>query len=227
MYPCFVLSFHRMTRLPNMSSPTMEELRRQVNKLAPWYQAINLGGVWTRRSGPSSLDTWRSLRRLLPSSLEGCRILDLGCNAGLFCIEAGREGAIVVGLDRSAHFIKQALFIRKCLGAHLSIQYRRCDLATVDFLRWGRFDCVLALSVLHHVGRDEFDRPSDETEEVQKRVVRDLTKCTRKVIVRCRQAPGTSSRHFDRLFTAAGFRHTAQLQESGSRSMVVYQMPLA
>lgn len=79
--------------------------------------------------------------------LDGLRILDIGCGAGLLCEPLTRLGAQVVGIDPSATNISVAQLHAE--RSHLSIDYRCTTLEEVDIRE--RFDIVLAMEVVEHV----------------------------------------------------------------------------
>jgi 2-polyprenyl-6-hydroxyphenyl methylase / 3-demethylubiquinone-9 3-methyltransferase len=79
--------------------------------------------------------------------LEGLRILDIGCGAGLLCEPLTRLGARLSGVDPSASNIAAAwLHADK---AQLSIDYRCSTVEQMDGRE--RFDIVLAMEVVEHV----------------------------------------------------------------------------
>ena len=70
---------------------------QQIKNLSPWYQTIDLDGeITTDYSKTYGKDVsgevcWRKIKTLIPESLEGKRILDIGCNAGYYCIQSSIE----------------------------------------------------------------------------------------------------------------------------------------
>jgi tRNA (mo5U34)-methyltransferase len=134
---------------------TRQELVEEVERLRPWFHAIELPhGVWTKResAGTEPADhpagTWEVVRRQLPS-LAGKSVLDVGCGAGFYSVEAKRLGAArVLGVDARQHEIRQALLVRRALG--LDIELRRQSVYSLSPARIGRFDVVLALGLIYH-----------------------------------------------------------------------------
>jgi 2-polyprenyl-6-hydroxyphenyl methylase/3-demethylubiquinone-9 3-methyltransferase len=83
-----------------------------------------------------------------PPSLDGLRMLDIGCGGGLLCEPLARLGASMVGADPSANNINAARLHAGRGG--LAIDYR---VATAEALAEAgeRFDVVLAMEVVEHV----------------------------------------------------------------------------
>jgi 2-polyprenyl-6-hydroxyphenyl methylase/3-demethylubiquinone-9 3-methyltransferase len=79
--------------------------------------------------------------------LEGLRILDIGCGAGLLCEPLTRLGARLSGVDPSASNIAAA-WLHADKG-QLSIDYRCSTVEQMDGRE--RFDIVLAMEVVEHV----------------------------------------------------------------------------
>ena len=160
-------------------------IRSGITGYQQWYQHVDFGGGveahvttpprWEpdpNRDANAGLDRWnRIIRRNLPD-VSGMRVLDLGCNVGLYSIELARMGAReVIGVDRDlgirqrtgslprvdlvsqAEFVKQALELRE--GASFPVTYRAIDFQDhIALGQLGKFDLVLALNVLYH----ELDR---------------------------------------------------------------------
>lgn len=79
--------------------------------------------------------------------LDGLRVLDIGCGAGLLCEPLARLGAQVVGVDPSESNIAAARLHAE--RAHLSVDYRCTTVEAID--PHERFDIVLAMEVVEHV----------------------------------------------------------------------------
>ena len=99
------------------------------------------------RAGLNEVLEQPALRSLLPQSLAGLRILDLGCGFGDFARAARREGArTVVGIDVSWRMLERAA----ALTDDPAIEYRRQSVERLD-LDGDRFDLVVSSLALHYV----------------------------------------------------------------------------
>jgi len=135
---------------------TPEEIQQSLDSLAPWFHCIDLGGgvrTKTQSAGSEAVDhpaeTWDKIRRGLPTDLSGKSVLDVGCNAGFYAIEAKRRNAArVLGVDAQRHHVRQALFVRRVLD--LDIEYRRMSVYDLNRCSVGQFDITLALGLIYH-----------------------------------------------------------------------------
>lgn len=135
---------------------TREELLAGIERLRPWFHQIDLGhGVSTKvePAADEPLDhpreTWEHVRRVLPERLDGRSVLDVGCNAGFYAVEAKRRGAArVLGVDAQRHHVLQAGFVRDALG--LELDFRRLSVYDLSPRTVGEFDVTLALGLIYH-----------------------------------------------------------------------------
>lgn len=134
---------------------TREEILAGIERLGPWFQCLELpGGIRTKTTSIAgeALDNparqWKVVGACLPADLAGRSVLDVGCNAGFFAVEAKRRSAArVVGVDSQRQAIRQARFARDVLG--IDIEYRRQSLYEFG-PEDGAFDVVLALGLVYH-----------------------------------------------------------------------------
>lgn len=80
--------------------------------------------------------------------LDGLRLLDVGCGAGLVCEPMARLGAQVTGIDAAERNVRVAT--RHAEKAGLAIAYRQALPETL-VAEGERFDLVLSLEVVEHV----------------------------------------------------------------------------
>jgi SAM-dependent methyltransferase len=91
---------------------------------------------------------WPAFETLLPS-LEGSRVLDLGCGFGRFCRHARERGAAaVVGIDLSERMLERAGEQTNDAG----IEYRRSAIEDASFLP-DSFDLAVSSLALHYIER--------------------------------------------------------------------------
>jgi 2-polyprenyl-3-methyl-5-hydroxy-6-metoxy-1,4-benzoquinol methylase len=165
-------------------------IRAGISGYQQWYQHVEFGGGieahvttppnWSpapHLNEHSGLDRWNAIiKRNLPD-VGGMRVLDLGCNVGLYSIELARLGAReVIGVDRDlnirqrtgalprvnlvsqAEFVKEALELREGQVTGFPVIYKAIDFQNLsEIQKLGRFDLILALNVVYH----ELDRAPD------------------------------------------------------------------
>lgn len=129
-------------------------LRREVDRLAPWFQNIDLGhGIETAPEhflGDYPAFKFRRFAEALPDDLLGKSVLDIGCNAGFYSIEMKRRGAgRVLGIDSDDRYLDQARLATQALGFE-GIEFAKLDVYDVAALG-EKFDLVIFMGVLYHL----------------------------------------------------------------------------
>lgn len=112
-------------------------------KMAPLHKINPLRLAWIRDAACKKFD--RNPRSL--GSLQGLRILDIGCGAGLLSEPLARLGAQVTGVDPSETNIAAARVHAERSGT--LIDYRATTIEAMNNRE--RFDIVLAMEVVEHV----------------------------------------------------------------------------
>jgi tRNA (mo5U34)-methyltransferase len=127
-------------------------LQQRIQDLGPWFHNLNLNGVETAPNhylGDYPRFKWRDFQRVIPESLSGKSVLDIGCNAGFYSIEMKRRGADrVVAIDFDETYLAQARFAAEVCGA--DIEFARLSVYDVASLR-EKFDLVVFMGVLYHL----------------------------------------------------------------------------
>ena len=188
---------------------TKKELTDFV-KSRSWYQTIDFGdNIVSKGCEWCGEPAWSNMVKFLPNTLDGLRILDLGCNAGLFCIKSALMGAKeIVGIDWTGwrpkwDFEEQQVFVKKYFeqkhGKAFPITYISGKmeeiLQTQDL---GRFDYVFAIASIYYTATP------DET-------VKAISKIGKNVIVRLRDENRIAK--FTGLFKAYGYREVKVIRE--------------
>jgi spore maturation protein CgeB/glycosyltransferase involved in cell wall biosynthesis/SAM-dependent methyltransferase len=100
-------------------------------------------------------DTQRRIHWMCEAA-RGTSVLDVGCSQGLIPILLGREGKTVVGIDSSAHAIRDAE--QRLTSEPLSVR-KRVAFIEGDFTNHAfdglKFDCLIMGEVLEHLLRPE------------------------------------------------------------------------
>ncbi|WP_135467346.1 TIGR04290 family methyltransferase [Crenalkalicoccus roseus] len=169
--------------IPTRKPLDVEEIRRRVEALGPWFHNLDLGGV---RTAPGHFlydypeQKWRRFAHALPADLSGRSVLDIGCNAGFHAMEMKRRGAArVLGIDSDERYLAQARFAAEVNG--LDIEFRPLSVYDVGSLG-ERFDIVLLMGVLYHLRH-----PLLALDLVHEHVARDLLvfQCMQRGSPRC------------------------------------------
>lgn len=136
------------------NTPNPDSLRREVERLGPWFHNIDLGfGISTAPDhflGDYPRFKFERFAHALPTDLRGWRVLDIGCNAGFYALEMKRRGAdLVIGIDSDPRYLSQARLAAEALGFD-NVEFR--ELSVYDVARLGQtFDLVLFMGVLYHL----------------------------------------------------------------------------
>jgi len=208
-----------------------QELESKIKQLGAWYQKINIDGIITTKGGPysgieSAATTWKKMLNLLGSNFEGLNILDLGCNAGFYSIMAANKGAKVVGIELTKVFFRQAIFLKdfyeQLWNKKLDITYINKDILDVDFDKFGKFDCIFALSILYHIGKHKYGKGTPRTIKEQKNMVSLLSKITSKFVVRARTGKNKTPEYYNSIFRSLGFT-PSQIIPEGKRTLILYE----
>ena len=131
---------------------TSSTIRSRAEALGPWFHNMDLGGVWTAPDhflGDYPGVKFRGFAHVLPESLAGMSVLDIGCNGGFYAIEMKRRGAErVLGIDSDPDYLAQARFAAETLG--MGIEFRQMSIYDVGALG-ETFDLVIFMGVLYHL----------------------------------------------------------------------------
>ena len=119
-----------------------------------WYQAIEvLPEIWTAK--PRPMKTGPVVEAIGRANLAGRRAVDVGCNAGLYTLEAAAAGAAeAVGIDKRSESIDQAKFVRSVWSVtrpRTTVSSFKCGgvMDYMDLLR--QADAVIACCVVYHL----------------------------------------------------------------------------
>jgi tRNA (mo5U34)-methyltransferase len=131
---------------------TAVSLRQQIEELGPWFHNLRLDGIETAPHhflGDYPAVKFAAFRGILPDSLAGMTVLDIGCNAGFYSLEMKRRGADrVVGIDSDERYLRQARFVAEATGADIEFLH----MPVWEIAQLGeRFDLVIFMGVFYHL----------------------------------------------------------------------------
>jgi tRNA (mo5U34)-methyltransferase len=140
-----------------------QELEERIAAFPRWNYRFEFdGGVVTPVARPGQVNRHEQRRRyffdallsVTGGSLRGRRVLDLGCNAGLWSLRAVEAGAdFVLGVDAHLPYIEQAELVFSAKGVDRArYRFLHDDLFALG-LAGQRFDVVLCLGVMEVTAR--------------------------------------------------------------------------
>lgn len=138
------------------------ELEARIAEFPRWHYKFDFqGGVSTPIADSSRVIRHENRRRyffdallsVTGGSLEGRRVLDLGCNAGFWSLQATEAGAdFVLGVDGRQMHVEQARLVFEAKGIDPGrFRFEQANIFEHDFSE--RFDVVLCLGLLYHVSK--------------------------------------------------------------------------
>lgn len=140
-----------------------EQIERRIAEFPQWHYSFDLRGHRTPifdeknvfRHGQRRKYFMDPTVRYFGGSLEGKRVLDLGCNAGfwsLACVEAGCD--FVLGIDGRQTHVDQANFVFEVKEIRDDgYRFIRGNIQEMDLRQFGQFDIVLFLGLMYHINR--------------------------------------------------------------------------
>jgi SAM-dependent methyltransferase len=138
------------------------ELQERIAEFPRWHYRFEFeGGVSTpvvdlgrvNRHAQRRRYFFDALLQVTGGTLEGRRVLDLGCNAGWWSLQAIEAGAdYVLGVDIRQMHIDQANLVFEAKGIDATRhRFEQGDVFTRDF--GDGFDVVLCLGLMEHIAR--------------------------------------------------------------------------
>jgi 2-polyprenyl-3-methyl-5-hydroxy-6-metoxy-1,4-benzoquinol methylase len=139
------------------------EIKEKIASFPHWHYQFDLKGNLTpifkkthvKRHAQRKKHFFDPLVRLFGGSLEGKRVLDLGCNAGFWSLCAAQAGCdYVLGIDGRKMHVDQANFVFETKDVEReSYDFFLGDIFEMDLGRFGTFDVVLCLGLMYHVSK--------------------------------------------------------------------------
>ena len=125
-----------------------------IKNMEPWFHNIHLpGGETTAPNHPLGdfpSYKWEVIDHYLPEDLTGCKVLDIGCNAGYYSVKCALKGATVTAIDIDPHYLNQAKWVVNLFNLQERIKFYRMQVYDLVKMDW-EFDIVLFLGVFYHL----------------------------------------------------------------------------
>lgn len=138
-------------------------IRAKIDSYPRWHYEFELRGEKTPVHPPTRANAHRQrmryfldpLMEVCGGSLKGKRVLDLGCNAGFWALEALERGAdFVLGIDGRDMHVDQAEFVFEVKEIDSSkYKFEEANIFDFDYSSWDKFDIVLCLGLMYHINR--------------------------------------------------------------------------
>lgn len=132
----------------------MKNIENQIKDLEPWFHNVHLPkGQQTAPHhflGDFPAFKWNEIKHEIPQNLEGCKVLDVGCNAGFYSIKLAQRGAHVTAIDVDEHYLHQARWVAKQFNLESQINFKKMqvyDLAKMD----ENYDIIWFMGVFYHL----------------------------------------------------------------------------
>jgi len=208
-----------------------DQLRKEIQKLRPWYQNVQFNDKVSAISSHSKLSgecAWNYIKQLLPKSLEGKRVLDLGSNGGLFCIRTAQMGAKeVIGVEREPKHLRQCAFLKRYFDTP-NVKFVNGSLENLSSMGLGKFDIILAIAVLYWVGRGTSAAKGHHYDKVYRdeeiKFIQYVSTLSDEFIVRTRGRQYNNSDYYSKLFNDCGFDLIKLINEDvGSHEMILFR----
>lgn len=136
---------------------TKDEIKRKIDELGPWHYNHIIQGVSTGSSGKEEIHA--KLVQLLQagafSRIMYPKVLDLGSNSGIISMWfVDHKLSIVDAIEHGTKYYPQLEFAIEHKGYTNKINPFNRDI-TVGGYGHNKYDLILHLGVLHHLGKDE------------------------------------------------------------------------
>src|SRR5919112_3827379 len=140
-----------------------DEIKERIASFPHWHYQFDLNGNLTpifknthvKRHAQRKKHFFDPLVGLFGGSLEGKRLLDLGCNAGFWSLCAAQAGCdYVLGIDGRKMHVDQANFVFEAKEVETErYEFFLGDLFQTDLGQFGTFDMVLCLGLMYHTSK--------------------------------------------------------------------------
>ncbi len=140
-----------------------QELIDKINSFERWHYQFELNGVLTPIADPTRINRhmqrrayfFEPLLKLYNGSLKGKRVLDIGCNAGFWSLQAIEAGCdYILGVDGRQMHVDQANLVFETKGIDAKrYDFVLGDIFEYDFAQHGEFDIVFYFGLMYHINK--------------------------------------------------------------------------
>ncbi len=140
--------------IQSKSLSVIKEIDSLLNNQVEHYQPIYgiPGKFFTTKAKRACSDRAKIIERYFNNDVNSLRILDIGSSLGYFCFYLADRGALAEGWDfNDLNYYVSNLTKEINTISNAKFVLRSLDLDTVKNIPYDNYDCVLALSVFHHI----------------------------------------------------------------------------
>lgn len=152
---------------------SQKEVLQRIAGFPKWHYKFDLkGGVTTPIFDDQYINRHNQRKKYFFDILDfsGKRVLDLGCNAGWWSLSAVEKGCeFVLGIDGRQMHVDQANLVFEISGVdRKKYEFVEGNVLDFDFGRYGTFDIVLCLGLMHHINSpmDFFEKISEANSDL-------------------------------------------------------------
>lgn len=140
-----------------------QEIIEKINSFPYWMYQFNLNGHLTPVPVQQAVYGTQQRKsyffdpivKYFGGSLKGKRVLDIGCNAGYWSLQAIEAGCdYLVGIDGRQTHLDQANFVFDVNNiSKTRFEFVKGNIFELDLKNFGQFDIVICLGFFHHVNK--------------------------------------------------------------------------
>lgn len=160
-----------------METKSIVDLKNQlITKYGAW-DSNNVyleDGLYTM--GPQIVGDEIKLQRIVQcvhdhmgGTVDGLRILDLGCGEGIYSIEFARRNASCLAMEGREPRAEKVRFVKKVLSLE-NLDVVQDDVRNLSAAKYGEFDVVLCLGILYHLGAPDVFSFVEKLSEVCRKI---------------------------------------------------------
>ena len=138
-------------------------IKQKIDSFPRWHYQFDLNGILTPIADKRRINRHEQRKRyffdplleICGGSLQGKRVLDLGCNAGFWSLNAiENECDFVLGVDGREMHVDQANFVFQCKSIDTRrYKFIQANIFDLKLMQPGKFDIVFLFGLMYHISK--------------------------------------------------------------------------